>query len=495
MRLKGIKPMASANSTPQSKPNDSGNSDSSANSVQGKQKPAAENRLLNRGMSSLLCVSFLGAANDNILKQILTLMVVVGGVWVNALGNGTQSFIALVLAIPFILLSGFAGQLADKYSKATVITWVKIAEIPIAALAAIGLLLGNFWISIFALLLFAIQSSFLGPAKFGIIPELVPAKKLSQANGLMLALTNVGVILGSVLAGPLADMYYPTETQALTSTIKGAASEDEPTTSNEPSEGEIVFVPHSVKSPRKSPAGLTLITIAILGLAAVLWLPKLKPASPNRKLSPDIFSSHRETFRNADKTLLVVLTSWSGFYLVASLALLLLPEFRSTLGVDNTKMSLIVGLLGVSIAIGSCCAGFLSRDKIRPYFSLAGATGMTVAFFLMGLLPINYLGLATLVFLIGFFAGFYIVPLQSLLQYLAPEDERGRFFGTATALSFTFISLGAIIFLVLSFYGLTPAHVALFCGGFSLIGTIVGGTAMKQILKARDAHGQVNSDS
>ena len=495
MRLKGIKPMASADSAPQSKLTDSDNMDFSKNSGEENQKPTAENQLLNRGMISLLCVSFLGAANDNILKQILTLMVVVGGVWVNALGDGTQSFIALVLAIPFILLSGFAGQLADKYSKATVITWVKIAEIPIAVIAATGLLMGSFWISIFALLLLAIQSSFLGPAKFGIIPELVPAKKLSQANGLILALTNVGVILGSVLAGPLADMYYPTETQAQTSTIKAATSEDEPATSNEPSAGEIVFVPHSVKSPRKSPVGLTLITIAILGLTAVLWLPKLKPASPNRRLSLDIFSSHRETFRTADKTLLVVLTSWSGFYLVASLALLLLPEFRSSLGVDNTKMSLIVGLLGISIAIGSCCAGFLSKDKIRPYFSLAGAAGMTVAFFLMGILPINYFGLAALVFLIGFFAGFYIVPLQSLLQYLAPEDERGRFFGTANTLSFTFISLGAVIFLVLSFFGYTPANVALFCGGFSLIGTIVGGTAMKQILRARDAHGEGNSNS
>lgn len=201
--------MSSANSAPQTSLTDEPNL--STNSGEEELKPVAENKLMNQGLFSLLGVSFLGAANDNILKQILTLMVVAGGVWVNALGPGTQSYIALVLAIPFILLSGFAGQLADKYSKAKVILWVKLAEFPIAATATLGLLLGSFEISLFALLLFAIQSSFFGPAKFGIIPEIVPAEKLSQANGLVLALTNVGVILGSVLAGPLTDMYYPTE--------------------------------------------------------------------------------------------------------------------------------------------------------------------------------------------------------------------------------------------------------------------------------------------
>ena len=131
--------MSSANSVPQTSLTDEPNL--STNSGEEELKPVAENKLMNQGLFSLLGVSFLGAANDNILKQILTLMVVAGGVWVNALGPGTQSYIALVLAIPFILLSGFAGQLADKYSKAKVILWVKLAEFPIAATATLGLLL------------------------------------------------------------------------------------------------------------------------------------------------------------------------------------------------------------------------------------------------------------------------------------------------------------------------------------------------------------------
>ncbi|MEC8390456.1 MAG: hypothetical protein VXZ49_07215, partial [Planctomycetota bacterium] len=121
----------------------------------------------NRGFLSLLAISFFGAANDNILKQILILMVAGGGLWANRLGDGSQGVVGLVLTLPFIFLSGYAGQLADKFSKQQVILWVKIAEIPIALLAFAGLIFASFWLSLLALLLLAVQSSFYGPAKFG----------------------------------------------------------------------------------------------------------------------------------------------------------------------------------------------------------------------------------------------------------------------------------------------------------------------------------------
>ena len=64
-----------------------------------------------------------------------------------------------------------------------------------------------------------------------------------------------------------------------------------------------------------------------------------------------------------------------------------------------------------------------------------GAIGMAICFTLLGLLTPSFNNVATLLFCAGFFAGFYIVPLQALLQYLSTDDERGRFFGTSNALS------------------------------------------------------------
>src|SRR5690606_14946125 len=113
------------------------------------------------------------------------------------------------LTIPFILFSGMAGQLADRFSKRLVMVVVKIAEVPIALLALAGLLAQNLWITLAALLLLATQSAMFGPSKYGVVPEIVGEDRLSQANGLLNMLTNIAVIIGSLLAGPLSTAYDP----------------------------------------------------------------------------------------------------------------------------------------------------------------------------------------------------------------------------------------------------------------------------------------------
>jgi acyl-[acyl-carrier-protein]-phospholipid O-acyltransferase/long-chain-fatty-acid--[acyl-carrier-protein] ligase len=444
--------------------------------------------LFTRGFVSLTGVSFFGAANDNILKQVLTLMVVAGGLWANRLGAGTQSIIMLVLTVPFIILSGYAGQVADKFSKQRVILWVKIAEIPIAICALIGLFFGSFWLSLFALLLLAIQSSFYGPAKYGVIPDIVDSHRLSQANGTINAISNVAVILGSLMAGPLADMYYPT---VRNDHVDAAVVSDEPADStgseeeNSTADTELTMVRDLSRDPKRLPIGLALVAVSIFGLVCAALMPKMKPVDPDLKISADLFGCHIQTFKDSNRPLLVVLFSWSGFYLIAALALLFLPEYRLILGVSNTAIMNLVGLLAVSIMIGSVTVGFLSGKSIRPYFALAGAIGMSICFGIMGLASMTYWSMATLIFLIGFFAGFYIVPLQALLQFLSPSDERGRFFGTANALSFSFITAAAAIYWSIAQLGMPVAKMPLLCAGFAIVGTIVGGIELNRIMTAQ----------
>ena len=454
-----------------------------------------DTRLFTNGFVSLLGVSFFGAANDNILKQILMLMVVGGGVWVNILGLGTQGYISLVLTIPFVFLSGYAGQLADKFSKRDIILWVKIAEIPIASFALLGLYLGSFWMSLFALLLFAIQSSFYGPAKFGIIPEVVKSHQLSQANGLINAISNVAIILGSMVAGPLTYMYYPTivvnepahssvapldPAQDLTVGPPSVTPQDASNDIDKPK-----LIPDPSRTPQRLPIGLVLIGVSVAGLIAASRMPKTPAVDPELKFSGDFFGPHVQTFKDANRPLLVVMFSWSGFYLIGALALMLLPEYQSILGIGPTATTNLVGLLAIAIMIGSLTVGFLSGKSIRPYYSLLGAVGMTICFATMGLATMNYALLAILVFLVGFFAGFYIVPLQSLLQYLSPTDERGRFFGTANALSFVFISVAGLIYIALSRMGLPPEKIPLACAALAAVGTLVGMIELNRITAAQ----------
>ncbi len=167
-----------------------------------------ESNILKRGFLSLVATQFFGAMNDNVLKGVLTFMVI-DGAWAGQLGTGGQGIVGICFTIPFILLSGYAGQLADRHSKRTVTMWVKIVEIPIALIAAIGFFTGNLWITLLALVALTCQSSFFGPAKYGMIPELVDDSDLSRANGTINMMTNVAVIVGTLVAGVVSDLYSP----------------------------------------------------------------------------------------------------------------------------------------------------------------------------------------------------------------------------------------------------------------------------------------------
>jgi MFS family permease len=406
--------------------------------------------LFNRGYCSLLVVQFLGAANDNILKQCLTFMVATG-IWSGrfeegGLGEGGQVFPVLCLTIPFILLSGYAGQVADRFSKRSVMLGVKVAELPIAVIGFIGFFTQNLWLTLAALLLLSIQSSFFGPAKFGVIPELVRDKHLSLANGLLNMFTNLAVIIGSLAAGPLSDAFDPTPIGNL-----------------------------SVE-PRLWAPGVALILVAILGIFSILPMPKLRAAQPNLKYDLNPFGTYIRSLREmAQSPLLAVTLAWSGFYMIGMMALMIVPEYEAILNIDYTKTSLLLGALGVSIAVGSVLAGVASGSKIRPDFVAFGAAGMAVFFFLLGAVEPSYANVVAFILGIGFFAGFYIVPLQALLQHLSPDDERGRFLGTANALSFCFSTVGAMVYwLAANPIGMAPNRVHLICGTLALVGLFFG---------------------
>lgn len=407
--------------------------------------------LLGVGYLSLVSSQFFGAANDNILKQCLMLMVATGGIWADALGSGGQVVPALCLTLPFILLSGYAGQISDKYSKQQVMLWVKIAEVPIAILAFIGFYSHSLWLTIMALVLLSIQSSFFGPAKYGVISEITKEEDLSLANGIINMFSNIAVIAGSLLAGPICDWFHP-------EAAPGAVG--------------IRWAP-----------GIALVAVSILGLLAMLPFPKQKRANSDLVFHWNPFSTYLSSIFNMGPALFAVVIAWAAFYMIGMIALLILPEYKTMLNTDYTTNSYLLGILAIAIGIGSAFTGWLSRGEIKPMLIPVGASGMTIAFFLLGTLPPVYASVAILIFVAGFFAGFYIVPLQALIQYLAPDDERGQVLGTSNAISFCFSTLGPVIFWLASKAGMPPNRIFLICALFALIGTIYGFIELKKLLK------------
>lgn len=402
---------------------------------------AETSRLFNKGFLSLTLAQFFGAVNDNLLKGVLSFAVASGGLWSGQLGEGGQGYVGLCLTIPFILFSGFAGQFADRTSKRHITVIVKIAEIVIALVGFAGFFTGNLWLALAAMLLLAIQSSFFGPAKYGMIPELVDDKQLSQANGSINMFTNLAVIAGTLAAGPVYTLYAP-----------------EPEANTLP----LLWLP-----------GAAFLLIAIFGLLACLPIPRLNAMDPDLKINWNPFSLYFHAIRDMARThLLLVALAWAFFYMIGMLAILILPDYRDLLQVTPTKASILLGILGISIGIGSVSAGLISGKHIEPRLIPVGAVGMTLFFTLLGLTPLHFGLVGGLLFGAGIFAGFYIVPLQSLLQHLSPDDERGRFLGTANALSFVASSLGSLIFLAArSHFQLASNHVFLICAALAFVGS------------------------
>jgi MFS family permease len=258
--------------------------------------------------------------------------------------------------------------------------------------------------------------------------------ELSRANGLLNMLTNIAIIAGIVIAGPVSDGFYP---------MKG----DQP----DPTRTPLLWLP-----------GVVLVAIAVCGLLCVLVMPRLSACDPKLRCVFNPVTTYVKALKEmAQGPLMIIAFAWSFFYLVGMMALLILPEYKTFLQlngqvIDFTQNSYLFATLAVSIGVGSLLAGVISGRHIRPGLTVIGAVGMTVSFVVLGLLPANYWLVAAMLLIAGIFAGFYIVPLQALLQKLSPDDERGRFLGTANALSFVFSSLGAVIYWV-SANVMTPA--------------------------------------
>src|SRR5713226_4406050 len=128
--------------------------------------------LRHRGFRALLSAQLLGAFNDNVFKMVVSLLAVD-----TASGGHAGGYLSLVGAIfmaPYLLFSGYAGYFADIYDKRRVLIVAKAGEIAIMALALVALIIGRMEALLAALFLLAAQATFFSPAKYGILPELLP---------------------------------------------------------------------------------------------------------------------------------------------------------------------------------------------------------------------------------------------------------------------------------------------------------------------------------
>ena len=172
----------------------------------------------------LFWTQFLGAFNDNLFKNALVILIAYRSM--SLLGISSQHIVvacAGIFILPFFLFSASAGQLADRFAKWRLIRWVKIWEIGVMILAGVGFALNSLSLLLVVLFLMGMQSTFFGPAKYSILPELLGEKDLVAGNAMVAGETFLAILLGTItggvleLSGTIPDMGAVT----LTATIEG----------------------------------------------------------------------------------------------------------------------------------------------------------------------------------------------------------------------------------------------------------------------------------
>lgn len=386
----------------------------------------------NRGFCGLLLTQFLGAFNDNLFKELVLLSCIDQAV--NGNGESLQGQATLLFAAPFVLFSGLAGFLSDRYSKQAIVWWCKVAELAIACLGLAAFASGNLAWLLVVLTLMGAHSAFFGPSKFGIIPELCRPVDLPRANGAVLLLTFLAIILGFATAG----------------TVK-----------------EFVNGPLWL-------ASLASILVAILGITTAAFIRPTPVAEPGLKFEWGNLLIPSSTWRLLIERplMLRVLLAQSAFWMVGGLVY---PPAVNSLGRLQMKIGdfytgLLAATTGLGIAVGCLAAGWLSRGQVRGRLVRLGAIGIVIALALLGS-PGGQLGQTLLgpwgsagaLVLLGLSAGLFTVPLQVYLQQAAPDNQKGRVIGTMNLLNWVGIAASGLIYLLaeksLSAAGQPPARV------------------------------------
>lgn len=367
----------------------------------------------------LFITQALGAFNDNVFKNALVILLTYSAA-ASLDGFDTQTLVAIAGAVfiaPFFLFSATAGQLADRYAKAGLVRTIKLLEIGIMALAALGFFLEDQVMLLGVLFLLGTQSAFFGPVKFGILPELLQEDELIGGNALIEAATFLVILIGTLL-------------------------------------GSLIVLRTN---------GMVAISILGIGIAVFGWLSALK--IPDRPAaSPDLKINHNvpaETFRMIsvaydDLPIFRSIIGISWFWLVGSVFIILFPVFsRDVLSGNEQIVSMLLAIFAIGIGIGSLICDKLLGGKVRDYYVPVGALGITLfsvdLFFasapMLATPSGEFIGVTAFLqagenwrilgdlFGIAVCGGLYIVPLMAILQARSEPKMRSRLIAANNALN------------------------------------------------------------
>ena len=381
--------------------------------------------LKTRRFAPFFVTQFLGAFNDNLFKNALVVLLTFHAAsWTTIAPELLTNLAAGIFILPFFLFSASAGQLADKFDKARLTRLVKVLEMLIMGLAALGFFMHSLTVLLGTLFLLGLHSTLFGPVKYAILPQHLRAEELVGGNALVEAGTFVAILLGTLAGGLLAGMG-----------------------------GHPGWV-----------AGAGLL-FATAGFFASCRIPSAPAPEPGLCINLNPLS---ETWRNIgharrNRRVFLSILGISWFWLYGALLLAQIPVYaKNVLGGDETSVTLLLAVFTVGIGLGSLLCDKFSGKHVEIGLVPFGVIGLTLFGFDLALAspsqlpagaPLALAGLLGMYgtwrvvfdfFALGAFGGLFIVPLYVLMQVHSEPAQRARIIAANNILNALFMVLGAL---------------------------------------------------
>src|SRR3954471_7843537 len=160
-----------------------------------------------RGFWALIVTQFQGAFSENTLKTLVVFLIAGMGL-APAERDRFVLIVGACFSLPFILFSMLGGNLADRYSKRSVTIWTKIFALTVMVFALVALAVNKIYWELAAVFLASTPAALFGPSKYGLLPELLPEKKLSWGNGAIELGTFAAIIFGTAAGAVMAEHFH-----------------------------------------------------------------------------------------------------------------------------------------------------------------------------------------------------------------------------------------------------------------------------------------------
>ena len=373
----------------------------------------------------LFGTQFLGAFNDNLYKNALVVLLTFQAAqWTTIAPELLGNLAAGIFILPFFLFSATAGQLADKYDKATLARLSKLLEILIMGIAAVGFALHSLVWLLAALFLLGLQSTQFGPVKYAILPQHLHEDELVGGNALIEAGTFVSILIGTLAGGLLAG---------------------------------------SVAQPMWIAVGG--LAVAVLGYLYSRGIPTAPPPAPELRINWNPLSETWRSinFARGNRSVFLSILGASWFWLYGALFLAQFPAYtKNVLGGGETMVTLLLAIFTVGIGVGSLLCERMSGKHVEIGLVPFGSIGLTLfgidLYFaspvgLVGTTAHELTALLSLpavwrvlfdLLMLGMFGGFFIVPLYALVQSRSEPAHRARIIAANNILNALFMVVGAL---------------------------------------------------